>query len=518
MKTVQQYLSVLLILLVVAPANSFAASHREAPITALDHKADITDFYAFVSYDDPTKVTLILNVDPFLEPSNAPNFFPFDPNVLYTIKVDNTNDATEDISFEFRFQTEIRAPQVFTGLVGAGDGIPAPAGSAAPIAPGTPLIPPAITALDGAGSEGLNLRQTYTVTMVQGGTRTPLTNADGSKLFAVPSNAGSRTMPDYARLAKKGIFNLGNGIRVWAGTADDPFFIDLGATFDSFNFRSSIGGPVMTAAADANDLQNLASDSVSGFNVNTIAIEVPIAMLTRTGTRVPATDPAATLGFWGATYRQATFTRSADGTMAGSGPWVQVQRMANPLVNELLIGTGMKDKWSTSQPKDDAQFAGMLLDPLLPRALQAVFGLKVPAPPRTDLLPLVTYAPPIAAAGTPAGPVADLLRLNTGVPPTPAGMRKRLAVLAGDNAGFPNGRRVSDDVTDIALRVVTGVLVKDFNIAPNNLLGDGVNTNDMPTQETFPYVSFANSGRDRRHIDPSESGCTRGALGPCPIN
>jgi uncharacterized protein DUF4331 len=142
----------------------------------------------------------------------------------------------------------------------------------------------------------------------------------------------------------------------------------------------------------------------------------------------------------------------------------------------------------------------------------------VPPPPRNDLLLLMQYMAPIAAPGTPAGPVADLLRLNTGVPPTPIGSRKRMAVLAGDLGGFPNGRRLTDDVTDIAARVVAGVLVTGFNVAPNNRIGDGVNTNDMPTQETFPYLSFAQSGRDRRHIDPGESGCTRGALATCGYN
>ncbi len=503
--------------LMIFPTNTFAASHREAPITALDQKADITDFYAFVSYDDPNKVTFIMNVDPFLEPSNGPNYFPFDPNVLYAIRIDNSHDAVEDIVFEFRFQTEVRAPGVFTGFVGAGNGINAPANSNAPVAPGSPVIPPAITALDGPGSEGFNLRQTYTVTMVKGGVRTPLTNANGGNLFVVPSNVGPRTMPDYANLAKQGMYDLGNGMRSWVGTADDPFFIDLGAAFDTFNFRQAVGGGVLTPAQDSNDLVNYAPDMVSGFNVNTIAIEVPISMLTSTGTKMAATAPEATIGTWGTTSRQKMTVRSAPDGTTTSGDWQQVQRMANPLINELIIGTGSKDKWSMTQPKDDAQFASAALDPLLARVFNAAFGIKVPPPPRTDLLLLVQYMPPIAAPGTPAGPVADLLRLNTGVPPTPANMRKRLAVLAGDLGGFPNGRRVTDDVVDIAARVVAGVLVEGYNKAPYNLIGDGVNTNDMPTQDTFPYVAYANSGRDRRHIDPAEPGCTRGALYTCPI-
>ena len=507
--------------LLAVPPSGFAASHREAPITALDTKADITDFYAFVSYDDPSKVTMILDVDPLLEPGNGPNYFPFDDNILYAIHVDNDFNAEADISFEFRFQTEIRAPGVFTGFVGAGDGINAPPNSPPPVAPGTPIVPPAITALDGPGSEGLSLRQTYTVTMVKNGVRTALTNDTGGPLFAVPTNVGPRTMPSYVDLAKQGIYGVCGGIKVFAGTVDDPFYIDLGAAFDSLNFRKgterTIGG-VLTPAQDADDNTNTAPDFVSGYNVNTIAIEVPIAQLTSTGKVEPASNPAATLGFWGTTSRPRITVLRAPKTAESFGGWSQVQRMANPLINELIIGTGDKDYWSMSHPKNDAQFAHYALDPLLARVLNAVYGINIPTPPRTDLLLLMEYLPPIAAAGTPPGPVADLLRLNTGVPPTPQASRKRLGVLAGDFGGFPNGRRVSDDVTDIAARVVAGVLVPAFNVSPNKYIGDGVNTNDVPYQETFPYVAFAHDGRDRRHIDPGEPGCTMGAGAPCPIN
>lgn len=503
--------------LIAVPPPGFAASHREAPITALDHKADITDFFAFVSYDDPTKVTFLLNVDPFLEPGNGPNYFPFDDNVLYTIKVDNDNDAVEDITFRVQFQTEIRAPGVFTGFVGAGNGINAPANSPPPVLPGTPIVPPAITSLDGPGAAGLSLRQTYTVTMVKHGVSTPLTNSSGGPLFAVPSNVGPRTMPDYAALAAQGIYTLENGIHVFAGTVDDPFYIDLGATFDSLNFRVGAGGGVLSPAQDASNT-NTASDTVSGYNVNTIAIEVPISMLTRTGTKLAANNPAATIGAWGATYRPRITVRRAPLHAVSSGSFSQVQRMGNPLINELIIGTGSKDYWSMSQPKDDSQFAAFDLDPLLARVFNAIYGINIPTPPRTDLLPLVTYAPPIAAPGTPKGPIADLLRLNTGVAPTPGPSRSRLGVLGGDGAGFPNGRRVSDDVTDIASRVVAGVLSPGFNVSPNNRIGDGVNSNDMPYQETFPYAAFAQSGRDRRHIDPGEAGCTMDTGAPCPIN
>jgi hypothetical protein len=497
-------------LLLITPPGVFASSHREAPITALDHAADITDFYAFVSYDHPDRVTFIMNVDPFLEPSNGPNYFPFDPNVLYQIKIDNDHDALADVTFNIRFQTQIRAPQLFTGFAGAGAGINAPKNSPPPVAPGTPVVPPAITALDGPGSAGLSLRQTYTVTMYRGAQKLNLNPVTGSTLYAVPSNVGPRTMPDYDALAKQGIYTVQGDrgdIRVFAGTVADPFFIDLGASFDTFNFRTGAGGGVLTAAQDKDDHLNLAPNAVSGFNVNTIAIEVPIAYLTSDGNQHPATDPKATIGSWATTSRAQYVVRNSPQEPANLGNYAQVQRLGNPLINELIIGTGYKDTWSMSAPNTDAQFASFDLDPTLARVLNAAYGINIPPPPRTDLLPLVVYAPPIAAAGTPAGPIADLLRLNTGVPPTSLANRKRLGLLAGDGAGFPNGRRLTDDVVDIAARAVAGVLNPKFNIAPNNLIGDGVAAADVPTQETFPYVHYAYSGRDSRHIDPSETGC-----------
>jgi hypothetical protein len=193
--------------------------------------------------------------------------------------------------------------------------------------------------------------------------------------------------------------------------------------------------------------------------------------------------------------------------------------MGNALINELLVGSGFKDRFSMDQPKHDSQFAPFFLDPNLARILNAATGgaLTIPTPPRTDLLPLVTYAPPIAAIGTPSGPIADLLRLNTGVAPTPpsSGSFSRLGLLGGDPAGYPNGRRLYDDVVDISLRAVAGVLSPGFNIAPNNRLGDGVNVNDAPYRTSFPYLANSPSGRDRRHIDPGEPGCTAGSGAPC---
>ncbi len=512
MKLFRSCLAVLLAVGIVMPTGLIASSHREAPITALDHKADITDLYAFVSYSadqapntTPSKVTFILNVDPFLEPANGPNWFPFDPDILYEIHVDNNQDALADVTFQIRFQTQqFQIPTIPVALAGIGEnGANAPGTS-------TLVIPPQIKDFS---NPGLNLRQTYTVTMVRHGKGsdecTELKNSDGSPFFAVPANNGPRTM-DYDSLFDAATYHLSDGVSVFAGTVDDPFFIDLGAAFDTINFRTLASGVpgVLTPAEDAAN-ENFASDTVSGYAVNTIALEVPITMLTSTGKVEPATSPEATIGVWGTTSRPRVTIRQALNAPVGFGPYRQVQRFGNPLINELVIGIGSKDRWSMEKPVNDSQFAHFDLDPQIAHIVAAVYGgaLEIPPAPRTDLLPLVTYAPPIAAKGTPAGPIADLLRLNTGVPATPPGKASRLGLIAGDPAGFPNGRRLMDDAVDITLRVaVGGILVSGFNKFPNNVLGDGVNVNDAPFRTQFPYLADCPSGRNRRHIDPGEPG------------
>ncbi len=516
-------------------SDANAASHREAPITALDRTADVTDWFAFRSYESGSEdtLTMILAVDPLLEPSNGPNYFPFDPNIVYTHNLDNDRDGVADIIWEFRFETEIRAPGVFTGFVGAGAGINAPANAPTALdgssTVGSPVIPPAITALDGPGSAGLNLRQTFTVTVLDGsGSQLFFADEDagGNPLIAVPSNVGSRTMPNYPALSAQGVFELSSGSRVFAGTVDDPFYIDLGAAFDSFNFPII---PILTPEQDADDTLTVggARDDVSGFNVNVIAFEVPIDAVT-VGDGIPAASSAdAVVGTYGATFRSETTTLNAPGEASSlSGDLVQIQRMGNPLINELLIGTGFKDLWSMSSPSDDVQFAGgdpaipnFLLDPLAVRALNAVFGLPVPNPPRTDLAPLVFYAAPIcpgcdasANGGLGEGALADLLRVNLGIAPITEANSSRLGFIV-DGVGHPNGRRVFEDVTDIFLRVGAGILNPEFNVAPNNLLGDGVNANDVPYQSVFPYVGFAQSGLDSRHVDRGESVSSAGGSG-----
>jgi Domain of unknown function (DUF4331) len=486
----------LLLIGMLVPSSMFASSHREAPISALDHSADVTDWYAFVSYDHPDRVTMILNVDGFLEPSNGPNYFPFDPNVRYIMNVDNNQDGKTDISFVFQFKTEIRQPGVFTGFVGGIGGFPQ------------------ITALDGPGSQGLSLRQTYTVTMIKNGVATDL--AEGKTLYAVPSNVGPLTMPNYRRLFNQGINDLGNGVRVFAGTVDDPFYIDLGAAFDSFNFRMNAGG-ILSPSEDADDRHNYAPDAVAGFNVNSIVLEVPITMLTVDGKIHSAGEKQAVIGTYGETDRQRITVRRRNGKVSGEGSWQQVNREGNSLINELIIGTGSKDLFSVSDPANDGQFASFFLDPLLAHLYSSILNIPIPPAPRTDLLPLVQYVAPICPGCGPndAGPIADLLRLNTGIPPTPVGSQKRLGFLAGDLAGFPQGRRPIDDVVDIASRAVVGILADATKYGA--AVGDGVNTKGDGFNATFPYVQPANSGRNSHHTGPGQFGCSGQPNGVCPV-
>ena len=495
MKQLKSMVALAMALLLLVPANVFASSHREAPITALDRTADVTDWYAFVSYDHPDRVTMILNVDPFLEPSNGPNYFPFDPNVLYEMKVDNNQDGIEDVTFQFRFTTEIRQPGLFTGFVGGIAGIPP------------------ITSLSGTGSAGLSLRQTYSVVMIKNGQATCL--SCGQTLYAVPSNVGPRTMPDYQSLFNQGIYSLSNNVRVFAGTVDDPFYIDLGAAFDSLNFRMGVGG-VLPPAEDADDTHNYAPDAVAGFNVNSMVLEVPITMLTVDGKIHSAGDKQAVIGTYGSTSRHKITVRRAPFPEKDSGPFQQIQREGNPLINELIIGTGSKDRFSMDDPKNDSQFADFVLNPLLATVFGSL-GIPVAPPPRNDLLILAQYEPPICpgCGSGDTGPVADLLRLNTGIPPTAVGSQKRLGFLAGDTAGFPNGRRPIDDVVDIASRAVAGILVDSTKYG--TAIGDGVQFNPEGYGSTFPYVMPANSGRDSVHIGPGQAGCSGQANGICPV-
>ena len=474
----------------IGGGGALAASHREAPLIANDPAADNTDFYMFRSWTNPDNVVFILNVIPGQEPGAGPNYFNFADDVLYRINVDTNADGSDDLVYEIRFKTELRGGLTNLEL------------------PLSYVALPPITALDGPGSDGLILRQSYTVTQVRRNVRV---NLGAQTMFAVPSNMGPLTMPDYEGLAAKGIYPLANGGKVFAGQRDETFYIDLGATFDTLNLRRS--PPVLTPAEDANDAANpFGNDLLSGFNISTIAIEVPIATVTG--------NPASVIGAYASTARQKvrTLGNGPQGNGVHAGPWVQVSRMANPLVNELIIGTGTKDKWNATEPEDEGRFVGFYLNSRLATAINLRYGTNIPTTGRTDLVNVLLKYPSQPQSGTCGRKdCAELLRLDLSVPPTPPAQQKRLTVLAGDPAGWPNGRRPNDDVTDIALRVVAGKLIGTPE--GNLLLGDGVNFNigaegsnitANGIYTVFPYLPTPHDGRNRRHVD-----CGEALANPC---
>jgi len=453
-----------------------AASHREAPLISMDPAADNTDVYAFVSYDAANlarapadrRVTFIENVNPGQDPSDGPNYFNFSDEVLYTISIDNDQDGkADDVVYEFRFTTEDRP------IVAAGDlTSPLPYLGSPHITSALPLQ--GITALDGPGSEGLTRRQTYTVTEIRKGKRTRLFN--GQTLIAVPSNVGPATMPDYPTLAAQGIYtDAATGIRVFAGQRAETFYIDLGAVFDTLNLRRYL--PALTAAEDVDTVNPFGVNRFSGFNISTIAIEIPITRITSDG-KPAATTKNPIIGMFANTARQKVRVLRKPGEPADDdGPFVQVSRMANPLVNELIITTPFKDRWNASAPENEGNLQDFYKDPVVATELNLVFGVPIlpidgsAANNRTDLMSLLLKYPGQPLNGTDCGsPCAELLRLDLRVPPTAPEMQSRLgAALSSDPAGYPNGRRPNDDVTDITVRVVGG---KNY-IA--NRIGDGVN-------------------------------------------
>ncbi len=478
----------LLILLAIAglamallvPAAIRGSSHREAPLIAKDPTADNTDLYAFVNADDPAtpendanSVTIIANFIPLEEPAGGPNFHNFDDNVLYAIKIDNNGDAVEDITYEFRFTTRIQNPNTFLYNTGQ------------------------ITALD---DPDFNYRQTYTVTRVTAGGRQVL-NKNGQTLRTPPANIGPRSTPNYAALANAAVYQTKANTTVFAGPTDDAFFVDLGSIFDLAGLR-----PFNTAhlipLGQAPGVDGV--DGVGGYNTHTIAIKVNRGQLGNANDIV---------GIYATASRQSTTVLNIDGTQSKSGDWRQVSRLGNPLINEVIIPLGEKDKWNASDPKNDAQFLAHYTTP----ELAGLINLLYPSLPdvattnRTDLVAvLLTGVNGLNFTGeTPA----DLLRLNMGIPACTAdsltdttGKCSRLGVLSGDLAGFPNGRRLTDDVTDIELRAVAQgygpFLADNFGLPnknPNNDLGDGVNENDLPLRTSFPYIALPHQGYDHTH-------------------
>lgn len=428
------------------PVLAFASSHSEAPGTSRDRLIDDTDLYAFVSPDAPNSVTLIGNWVPLLEPNAGPNFYAFDDDASYYLRVDNVGDAKDHIEFKLQFKTHVRNGNTFLYNVGPVHHIT---------------------------DTNLNVYQTYTLTRFDDGVPTVL----GTDLPVAPANVGPASMPRYDALAAECIRTLSDGTKAFVGPRDDPFFVDLGAVFDLLTIRKLPGD------------RGRGKDGVAGYNVMTVALQMPMTRLTRDG-KAP-TAATSIISLYDASERPAQRTLLADGTHSVSGDEVQVSRLGMPLVNELVLPLAMKDRFNASSPADDGQFINYVTTSEVAGLFTALYGIPVPPSPRNDLV--TVFLTGVPGLNQPANVVAcEKLRLNMAIPP--AKEPKRMGVLAGDLAGFPNGRRLTDDVVDIAERVVAGVLVPGFNKAPNNRLGDGVDYNDRPFLPTFPYVAPPFSG------------------------
>jgi hypothetical protein len=481
-----------LIIATTSVGGILASSHREAPLIAGDPAADNTDLYAFLDPNDNTKLTIIANYVPLEEPAGGPNFFPFDPTVRYEIKIDNNGDGKADVTYRFKFRTQNTATNFA--------GIPTFLYNDGPV---TSLTDP-----------NLLVKQTYSVE------RNGLTI--GSGLRTPPVNVGPRSTPDYADTAAQAVYTLANGTKTFAGQRDDAFFVDLGSIFDLAGLRNfnPLHAIPLPAAAGV--------DGVGGFNTNSIAIDVPLSHLTKDHHQPTGpNDPDAVLGIWATASRQMTRTLNANGTMTSSGPWVQVSRLGNPLINEVIIPRGKKDYWNRQTPNNDSQFAKYYEAPELTAVANVLYdALDTPATTnRNDLVAILLTGLDIPSSAVVPGGLhftrtgstqADELRVNTGIKPNAAGAcvfgvtgggtPSRLGAIDGDLCGFPNGRRLGDDVTDIEVRALLegygptlNAVLGVPNRSPNNLIGDGVDENDVPFLPAFPFIGTPHQGYEHTH-------------------
>ena len=463
-------LAVLSALVLSMVGGAGASSHREAPLISEDPVADGTDLYAWVVNPDAPeaerRLAIVSNWIPLQEPASGPNFWKFGDDVLYAIHVDNDGDAREDVSYYWRFQTTVKEPGTFLYNNNV------------------------VTVSTNANGEavdypGLNVQQSYTLTEVRDGQKVKTRNG----MLTPPVNVGIRstnTAASYADLAAAANYTVGDtGIRVFAGQRDETFPVDLGSIFDLGGLRP-FNSLHLLPEADAPGV-----NTTDGYNVHSLVIEIPISRLT---------EGDDVLGIWTTAERRKTRVFNEGGaTLAHSGSWVQVSRLGMPLVNEVVIPLGMKDRFNASHPRGDGQFLGFVNDPELGVLIPFLYpgaNITVPQAPRNDLVAI--FLTGIPGVNQPANVrPAEMLRINTSTA-----------------SGFPNGRPlVGDDVVDVALRAVAGIFCdgdianpgagcagpsfsSPYDVAPNNLLADGVSGNDMPFLDQFPYMPLPHSGYD----------------------
>ena len=440
-------------MLALAPLTGGASSHREAPLVSADPQIDTTDVWAFVSEDRPDTVTLIASWIPFEEPAGGPNFYAWGDGVHYDLNIDNDNDAKPDVIYRWVFSSRYRNPNTFLYNTG----------------PVTSLNDP-----------DLNFRQTYDLIRINRDTGKQKTVVNDA--VSAPSNVGAASMPNYnTNLFDAATVEFGSGPSMtWAGQSDDAFFLDL-RVFD-----------LLYGA----NLKEVGDDTLAGFNVNTLALQVSKADLAKAG----KADANPIIGIWSTTSRRSTRVQLGDGSQRNQGRFVQVSRLGMPLVNEVVIPVGLKDYFNASKPTQDGAALGLVQDPELPHLLNAVYGLAVPdSDPmtagiqRADLISVFLTGVDklnMPEGGTPS----EMIRLNMSIPPC-SSTCSRLGVLGGDLAGFPNGRRLSDDIIDESLRVVLGVLLPTHQPIAETI-GDGVDANDVSFNTQFPYVAYPHSGSD----------------------
>jgi hypothetical protein len=446
----------------VAVTGVFGSSHREAPGILKDPTADNTDVYAFTAPDAPGSVTFVANWIPLEEPAGGPYFGKLDPDARYYVKIDNTGDGYEDVAYRWVFHQKFRNPNSFL------------------------YAAPTVTSAD---DPNINFVQTYDLYRVtyknrkESGERLILRNAP-----VAPDNVGPKTIPNYEAVSNSAIKGVLGGGKSFVGPADDPFFVDLGAVFDGINIDKP-GRPNIGLGN-----QGGGRDDVSGYNTHSFVLQVPEAAVTNDGRSVAGPNAKnAVIGVWASTDRRRMNVLRGDRRNYRQNDWVQVSRLGNPLINEVVIPIGQKDKFNATSPSNDLKnFGTYILNPEPAKLLNALFGLGVKENNRTDLATALGTGLPGLNQISKKPAVADTLKLNLGVPP--AANPNRFGALAGDTAGFPNGRRLTDDVTDIELRVIAGALLKPEEGGKQIPLGDGVDQNDLPFRSAFPYVALPHDG------------------------